>query len=164
MLNTLIQTTTPSSTTVTPTITDNTTNDETSSMLPLVNDMTTVANFSHQFTSIGAMEAYAVAVSAAQQTSYNLNQFATSNPSPTITNNRMFIRNGRTSISIPTWSMQPKVLFVDDESSVREGGTQWLQTYGCQCDVAADGLTAVRKMQLQQYNMIFMVSFMRQIK
>ncbi|RIA93585.1 CheY-like superfamily [Glomus cerebriforme] len=97
--------------------------------------------------------AYAAAVNAAQQTTLNLNQFTTPNPSPpitTTTNNRLFFRGE------PNWSIQPKVLFVDDELSIREGGSQWFQAYGCQFDLASDGITAVNKMHIQQYDIVFM--------
>ncbi|CAG8569384.1 18719_t:CDS:2 [Rhizophagus irregularis] len=99
--------------------------------------------------------AYAVAVNAAQQSTLNLNQFNTPNPSPpitTATNNRLFFRGN----SVPNWSIQPKILFVDDEIFVREGSSQWFQAYGCQFDVAVDGITAVNKMQIHQYDIIFM--------
>ncbi|GES96529.1 stress response regulator/HFS transcription factor [Rhizophagus clarus] len=113
---------------------------ETSSILPLMNDM---------------FSSYAVAVNATQQSTLNLNQFNTPNPSPPITtaaNDRLFFRSN----SVPNWSIQPKILFVDDELFVREDGNQWYQAYGCQFDVAADGITAVNKMQIHQYDIVFM--------
>ncbi|CAI2174048.1 10978_t:CDS:2 [Funneliformis geosporum] len=147
MLNSLIRANSSTATTATPTITDNN-SDETSSILPLVNGM---SGLSHQFT----MGTY----SNSQQINFNLNPFSTPNPSPPIpntTNHRMFIRGDRTSMTVPNWSIQPKVLLVDDEASILEGGRQLLQTYGCQSDTASDGLTAVSKMQLQPYDLVFM--------
>ncbi|CAG8482647.1 13307_t:CDS:2 [Funneliformis caledonium] len=138
ILNSLIRANSSTSMTATPTITDDTSDES-------FNEM---SGLSHQFTSMGAY-------SAAQQINFNLNPFSTPNPSPppipTTTNHRMF--SDRT---VPTWSIQPKVLFVDEESSVLESGRQWLQTYGCQCDTASDGLTVISKMQLQPYDIIFM--------
>jgi CheY-like chemotaxis protein len=142
MLNTLIRSSITTSTDNNNNTSTNLSSGESSSILPLMNDM-----FS---------EAYAVAVNAAQQTTLNLNQFNTPNPSPpitTATNNRLFFRGN----SVPNWSIQPKILFVDDELFTREGSNHWFQAYGCQFDVAADGITAVNKVQIHQYDIIFMV-------
>ncbi|CAG8513522.1 4878_t:CDS:2 [Diversispora eburnea] len=73
-----------------------------------------------------------------------------------ITNNNRLYYRGRTSFSVPNWTIQPKILIVDNDVTIREGSSQFLQIFRCQCDMAADGITAVNKLQVQHYDLVFM--------
>ncbi|KAI7819610.1 hypothetical protein BC939DRAFT_253221 [Gamsiella multidivaricata] len=65
-------------------------------------------------------------------------------------------RPQRPSISIPNWSMPPKVLLVEDDDISRRLSSRLLQIFGCPFDVAEDGVAAVGKMSHQKYDIVLM--------
>ncbi|KAI1317093.1 kinase-regulated stress-responsive transcription factor skn7 [Mortierella claussenii] len=62
----------------------------------------------------------------------------------------------RPSISIPSWSVPPKVLLVEDDDISRRLSSKLLQIFGCPFDVAEDGVAAVGKMSHQKYDIVLM--------
>ncbi|KIY51044.1 hypothetical protein FISHEDRAFT_38423, partial [Fistulina hepatica ATCC 64428] len=74
------------------------------------------------------------------------------NSSPTT---RKKLPIGRQSVA-PSWAISPRVLLVDDDAASRKLSCKFLQVYGCTTDVAADGVTAVTKMNLEKYDLVLM--------
>ncbi|KAF6750548.1 hypothetical protein DFP72DRAFT_910498 [Ephemerocybe angulata] len=62
----------------------------------------------------------------------------------------------RRSTFVPGWAVPPKVLLVDDDAISRKLGSKFLQVFGCTTDVAVDGVSAVTKMNLEQYDLVLM--------
>ncbi|KAJ7036183.1 HSF-type DNA-binding-domain-containing protein [Mycena alexandri] len=62
----------------------------------------------------------------------------------------------RQSISLPGWAMPPHVLLVDDDAVTRKLSSKFLQVFGCTIDVAVDGVGAVNKMNLENYDLVLM--------
>ncbi|KAF9193694.1 kinase-regulated stress-responsive transcription factor skn7 [Haplosporangium sp. Z 27] len=60
------------------------------------------------------------------------------------------------SVGVPSWSMPPKVLLVEDDDICRHFSSRLLQIFGCPFDVAEDGLAAVGKMSNQKYDIVLM--------
>lgn len=59
---------------------------------------------------------------------------------------------------VPPWSVPPKVLLVDDDSTCRKLSSKLLQVFGCSFDVAVDGLDAVNRMGVgNKYDIVLMV-------
>lgn len=73
-----------------------------------------------------------------------------SGPTSITNNNRPYYRD---------WSIQPKILIVDNDTATTRESSQFLQFYRCHCDVAADRITAVNKLQAQQYDLVLMVLY-----
>lgn len=59
---------------------------------------------------------------------------------------------------IPGWSVPPRVLLVDDDSVCRNLSSKLLQVFGCTFDVATDGVEALKKLGLEKYDLVLMVS------
>ncbi|KAF9541425.1 hypothetical protein BGW38_009831, partial [Lunasporangiospora selenospora] len=57
---------------------------------------------------------------------------------------------------VPSWSMPPKVLLVEDDDTCRRLSAKLLQIFGCPFDVAEDGIAAVGKMSHQKYDIVLM--------
>ncbi|CAH1765747.1 8807_t:CDS:2 [Entrophospora sp. SA101] len=57
---------------------------------------------------------------------------------------------------VPSWSVPPKVLLVDDDAVYQNIGSKLLQIFGCSFDIAVDGLSAVRKMNFAKYDLVLM--------
>ncbi|KAK9446393.1 HSF-type DNA-binding-domain-containing protein [Limtongia smithiae] len=55
-----------------------------------------------------------------------------------------------------TWAVPPKVLLVEDDATSRRVSGKFLQIFGCDTDVAMDGLQAVNKMNLSKYDIVLM--------
>lgn len=62
----------------------------------------------------------------------------------------------RRSTIVPGWAVPPKVLLVDDDAVCRKLSSKFLQVFGCAIDVAVDGVNAVNKMNLEQYDLVLM--------
>lgn len=62
----------------------------------------------------------------------------------------------RRSTYVPGWAVPPRVLVVDDDDTCRKIGSKFLQVFGCAIDVAVDGVSAVNKMNLEQYDLVLM--------
>lgn len=62
----------------------------------------------------------------------------------------------RRSTYVPGWAVPPRVLLVDDDAVCRKLSSKFLQVFGCATDVAVDGVNAVNKMNLQQYDLVLM--------
>ncbi|KAG0224300.1 kinase-regulated stress-responsive transcription factor skn7 [Actinomortierella wolfii] len=62
----------------------------------------------------------------------------------------------RANVVVPSWSMPPKVLLVEDDDVCRRLSSRLLQIFGCPFDVAEDGLAAVGKMSHQKYDIVLM--------
>ncbi|KAL0081652.1 hypothetical protein F4703DRAFT_1795827 [Phycomyces blakesleeanus] len=54
------------------------------------------------------------------------------------------------------WSIQPRILVVDDDSIFRSISTRILQFAGCTIEVAVDGLEAMSKLRTDSYDMVLM--------
>jgi CheY-like chemotaxis protein len=52
----------------------------------------------------------------------------------------------------------PRVLLVDDDSVCRNLSSKLLQVFGCTFDVATDGVEALKKLGLEKYDLVLMVS------
>ena len=59
---------------------------------------------------------------------------------------------------VPGWAVPPRVLIVDDDVVTRQLSSKFLKVFGCTTDVAVDGVVAVNKMNLEKYDLVFMVS------
>ena len=57
----------------------------------------------------------------------------------------------------PPWSTTPRVLIVDDDQVSRELCTKYVQCHGCSVDLASDGASAVNKMNVEKFDLVFMV-------
>jgi CheY-like chemotaxis protein len=64
-------------------------------------------------------------------------------------------RGGATTSS--TWKQLPRVLVVEDDVVCRRLSSRFLEVFGCQIDTAVDGVEAVKKMNMQPYDLVFMV-------
>jgi osomolarity two-component system response regulator SKN7 len=62
----------------------------------------------------------------------------------------------RRSSFVPGWAVPPRILLVDDDQVVRTLSKRFLQVFGCNTEVAVDGLAAVEKMNLEQYDLVLM--------
>lgn len=62
----------------------------------------------------------------------------------------------RRSTYVPGWAVPPRVLLVDDDAVCRKLSSKFLQVFGCAIDVAVDGVNAVNKMNLEQYDLVLM--------
>jgi len=56
----------------------------------------------------------------------------------------------------PGWAVAPKVLLVEDDAVCRKLSSKFLQVFGCQIDLAEDGVSAVNKMNREKYDLVFM--------
>ncbi|KAJ7482254.1 HSF-type DNA-binding-domain-containing protein [Mycena galericulata] len=61
-----------------------------------------------------------------------------------------------TSMFIPRWVVPPRVLVVEDDAITRKISGKFLQVFGCQIDVAVDGVDAVNKMTEGKYDLVLM--------
>ena len=59
---------------------------------------------------------------------------------------------------MPGWAVPPRVLLVEDDTVCRKLSSKFLEKFGCQIDVAVDGVSAVNKMNAQKYDLVLMVS------
>ncbi|KAJ8082339.1 kinase-regulated stress-responsive transcription factor skn7 [Marasmius tenuissimus] len=62
----------------------------------------------------------------------------------------------RRSTFVPGWTVSPRVLLVDDDAVSRKLSSKFLQVFGCNIDVAVDGVGAVNKMNLEKYDLVLM--------
>jgi len=74
-----------------------------------------------------------------------------SNPASSSSNSTLSSHNA--------WAAPPRVLLVDDDAVSRNISIKFLQVFGCTTDVAVDGIDAVTKMNLEKYDLVFMVRF-----
>lgn len=54
------------------------------------------------------------------------------------------------------WAVPPKVLLVEDDATSRRVSGKFLQIFGCESDIAVDGLAAVNKMNMSKYDIVLM--------
>lgn len=54
------------------------------------------------------------------------------------------------------WKVPPRVLLVEDDAVCRKLSSKFLQLFGCDIDVAVDGVSAVNKMNAQKYDLVLM--------
>lgn len=54
------------------------------------------------------------------------------------------------------WAIPPRVLLVDDDPFSLKLSSKYLQIVGCMVDVAADGISAYNKMNLEKYDLVLM--------
>ena len=59
--------------------------------------------------------------------------------------------------NVPGWTVPPRVLLVEDDAVCRKLSSKFLEVFGCQIDVAVDGVSAVNKMNTQKYDLVLMV-------
>ena len=59
--------------------------------------------------------------------------------------------------STPSWSTTPRVLVVEGDQVSRNLCTKYVQGYGCSFDLAFDGASAVNKMNVEEFDLVFMV-------
>lgn len=98
-------------------------------------------------------------------TSNNSTSSAVSNPGPGATvgaasgggSNRPGFANQRRESNVPGWAVPPRVLLVEDDSVCRKLSSKFLEVFGCDIDVAVDGVSAVNKMKMQKYDLVLMV-------
>ena len=65
--------------------------------------------------------------------------------------------NNTNNSAIPKWSAPPKVLLVEDDDTCRRLSSKLLQIFGCNFDIAVDGLDAVNRMNVgNKYDMVLM--------
>jgi CheY-like chemotaxis protein len=57
---------------------------------------------------------------------------------------------------VPGWAVPPKILLVDDDAVVRSVYSKFLQVFGCEADIAVDGMAALKKMGMEKYDLILM--------
>lgn len=57
-----------------------------------------------------------------------------------------------------SWTVPPRILLVDDDSVYRDLSKKLLSVIGCTIDLAKDGVEALKKMGLEKYDLILMVS------
>ena len=57
----------------------------------------------------------------------------------------------------PPWSTTPRILVVEDDQVSRNLCTKYVQGYGCSVDLAFDGASAVNKMNVEKFDLVFMV-------
>ncbi|SDA06610.1 BZ3501_MvSof-1269-A2-R1_Chr4-2g06656 [Microbotryum saponariae] len=57
---------------------------------------------------------------------------------------------------VPGWAVPPRVLLVEDDAVCRKLSSKFLEVFGCQIDVAVDGVSAVNKMNMQKYDLVLM--------
>lgn len=48
-------------------------------------------------------------------------------------------------------------MLVEDDSVCRKLSSKFLEVFGCDIDVAVDGVSAVNKMKMQKYDLVLMV-------
>lgn len=82
----------------------------------------------------------------------------TLSPSPPTTPTQPARVHLRGSMYIPGWAVPPKILVVDDDAICRKLSSRFLRIFGCFIDIAVDGVGAVNKMNLEKYDLVFMVS------
>ncbi|GAA5860701.1 hypothetical protein JCM8547_005507 [Rhodosporidiobolus lusitaniae] len=58
--------------------------------------------------------------------------------------------------NVPGWAVPPRVLLVEDDHVCRKLSSKFLEVFGCQIDVAVDGVSAVNKMNVQKYDLVLM--------
>ncbi|KAK9452766.1 HSF-type DNA-binding-domain-containing protein [Dipodascopsis uninucleata] len=54
------------------------------------------------------------------------------------------------------WAVPPKVLLVEDDATSRRVSGKFLQLFGCEADIAVDGLAAVNRMNMAKYDIVLM--------
>ncbi|GAA5903994.1 uncharacterized protein JCM6883_002049 [Sporobolomyces salmoneus] len=64
--------------------------------------------------------------------------------------------NQRRESNVPGWAVPPRVLLVEDDSVCRKLSSKFLEVFGCDIDVAIDGVSAVNKMKMQKYDLVLM--------
>lgn len=57
-----------------------------------------------------------------------------------------------------SWTVPPRILLVDDDSVYRDLSRKLLSVIGCTIDLAKDGVEALKKMGMEKYDLILMVS------
>jgi len=57
---------------------------------------------------------------------------------------------------VPGWAVPPKILLVDDDAVYRNMSSKFLQVFGCEADVAVDGISALDKVNVEKYDLILM--------
>lgn len=57
---------------------------------------------------------------------------------------------------VPGWAVPPKILLVDDDAVIRNLSSKFLQVFGCEADIAVDGLSALDKVNMEKYDLILM--------
>lgn len=51
------------------------------------------------------------------------------------------------------------MLLVEDDQVCRKLSSKFLEVFGCDIDVAVDGVSAVQKMKVHKYDLVLMVRF-----
>ncbi|GAA5875268.1 hypothetical protein JCM16303_000563 [Sporobolomyces ruberrimus] len=69
---------------------------------------------------------------------------------------RPALSNQRRESNVPGWAVPPRVLLVEDDSVCRKLSSKFLEIFGCDIDVAVDGVSAVNKMKMQKYDLVLM--------
>jgi len=72
-------------------------------------------------------------------------------------NNRPGLSNQRRESNVPGWAVPPRVLLVEDDQVCRKLSSKFLEVFGCDIDVAVDGVSAVQKMKVHKYDLVLMV-------
>ena len=58
---------------------------------------------------------------------------------------------------VPGWTVPPRVLLVENDAVSRKLFSKFLQFSGCTVDVVVDGIGAVNKVNLENYDLVLMV-------
>jgi osomolarity two-component system response regulator SKN7 len=66
----------------------------------------------------------------------------------------------RKPVLVAGWAVPPRVLLVEDDAVCRKLSAKFLEIFGCEIDVAVDGVSAVNKMNLERYDLVLMVSWL----
>ncbi|BGP23054.1 kinase-regulated stress-responsive transcription factor skn7 [Rhodotorula toruloides] len=83
-------------------------------------------------------------------------QPSTSAPAPTAPPSAERPSAPRRQSNVPGWAVPPRVLLVEDDAVCRKLSSKFLEVFGCQIDVAVDGVSAVNKMNMQKYDLVLM--------
>ncbi|KAF9650576.1 hypothetical protein BDM02DRAFT_3267800 [Thelephora ganbajun] len=64
----------------------------------------------------------------------------------------------------PSWSTTPRILVAEDDQVNRNLCTKYIQDYGCSVDLAFDGASAVNKMNIEKFDLVFMDTAMPKLE
>ncbi|KZS89929.1 hypothetical protein SISNIDRAFT_416127 [Sistotremastrum niveocremeum HHB9708] len=99
----------------------------------------------------------AIAGSSTQDDEGESSSLSSGDPQSSGSSTRLRVRR---STFVPSWTVAPRVLLVEDDAVSRRLSSKFLQVFGCTIDVAVDGEGAVNKMNLEKYDLVLMDIFM----
>lgn len=90
--------------------------------------------------------------------SFNSNCSSSSSSSNTTNATSASSSASSSSSSQVSWTVPPRILLVDDDSVYRDLSGKLLSVIGCTIDLAKDGVEALKKMGMEKYDLILMVT------